>query len=146
MKRNRVAVWLDVREEGDVVHWIKYDVPVKERGEVVRKALELYRSRKLSEVRKAESIQEVSELETQVSHLKRENEVLKQELTSLKQMIDDNTVIIGQAVLSQLELVFPDREIDDALIQTILIRGIRSLKKEEEEREKADLIKSLREV
>ena len=82
----------------------------------------------------------------QLTNLWKENEALKQELTSLKQMIDDNTVIIGQAVLSQLELAFPDREIDDALIQSILIKGIRQLKAEEEERKKLEILRSLQNV
>lgn len=143
MKRDRVAVWLDAVDED--VRWLKYEVEPKKRGEVIREALKLYRSnekRVTSDGRRETG----NELKTLISHLKKENEVLKQEITELKKLIDDNVVIVGQSVLSQLELAFSDREVDDALIQTILIRGIRSLKKEEEEREKTELLKSLQEV
>ena len=161
MKRDRVAVWLDAVDED--VRWLKYEVEPKKRGEVIREALKLYRGFESSKGSKGDrgdrgsktstasttsttSTTSNNELKTLISHLKKENEVLKQEITELKKLIDDNVVIVGQSVLSQLELAFSDREVDDALIQTILIRGIRSLKKEEEEREKTELLKSLQEV
>jgi len=105
--RNRVAIWLDANDEN--IKWLKEEVPPKERGKVIRKALSLYRN-------------------------------------EAKVEADENAVIVGEAVLSQLQLAFPDRSIDDQLIQTILIRGIRNLKKEEEEKKKLEMLGVLKDV
>jgi len=111
--KNRVAVWLDIKERNDrdVIYWLKYKVAPKERGKIVRKALEEFR-------REGYSCGE----------------------------FDENTLIVGEAVLSRLQAVFPDREINDELIQTILTRGIRSLKEEEEEMERLRMLNVLKEV
>jgi hypothetical protein len=110
MKRNRVAVWLDVNDE--TIKWLK-ELRPRERAEVVRQSLSLFRDTLSGKVRGE---------------------------------VDENAVIVGEAVLSQIQLAFPNRDVDDELIQTILIRGIRNLKKEEEELERKQLLSCLGEV
>jgi len=134
--RDRVAVWLDAVDEN--VKWLKYEVPPKERGKVIREALSLYRNGGKNGGNR--------ELERELQRYRALAKSLQEKVKKLSVLVDDNTVIIGETVLSQIQLAFPDREVDDSLVQSILIRGIRSLKKEEEEREKAELLKSLKEV
>lgn len=111
MKRDRIAVWLDVREknERDPIYYLKYKVPPRERGELVRKSLERY---------------------------------LKNPENTPTSKIPDDVIIVGQAVYDQLKLHFPDEEINDELVVSILVRGIRSLKAERER----ELIKTLSEL
>jgi len=111
MKRNRLAVWLDVNDSA--TKWLKEQVAPRERAKVVREALTLY--------------------------LNRDNNSI-----SVAPDVDENTVIVGEAVLNLISLQLPQKEISDDLITEIVVRGIRELKKEEEEREKRELLNSLK--
>ncbi len=146
-KRNRLAVWLDASDE--TVRWLKYEVPPKERGRVIRKALELYLKFSFVEENKISNLSADKERKEKISYykalakrltkkVKKLEEKIKKEKQAL--VVDENAVIIGEAVLSQIQLAFPDRDISDDLIQTILVRGIRDLKKEEAEMEKRELL------
>ena len=105
MKRDRIAVWLDVRkkDESDPIYFLKYKVPPRERGELVRKSLEQYLRNPQPQPQPEQP------------------------------KVDDDVIIIGQAVYDQLKLHFPDEEITDDLIVAVLVRGINSLKAEREQ-------------
>jgi predicted RNase H-like nuclease (RuvC/YqgF family) len=126
VKRDRIAVWLDANDE--VVRRLKYDTPPKERGEVVRKALKLF-------------WEQEEKLKEEVKSLREKLSLVKSQLEELRNAVDENACILGEEIVRQLKIHFPDREVDDELVQAILTRGIRQLKKEEEEREKAELLK-----
>jgi len=109
MKRDRIGIWLDANDE--TVRWLKYEVPVKERGKVVREALKLYRN----------GMQNPS-------------------------CITHDDALLCEALMERIKLAFPDRELTDELVVSVLSRGIFSLKKEEEEKEKLALLNALKEV
>jgi len=135
VKRDRIAVWLDANDE--VVRRLKYDTPPKERGEIVRRALKLLWERKGN----GENGEVVEKLKEEVKSLREKLSLVKSQLEELRNAVDENACILGEEIVRQLKIHFPDREVDDELVQAILTRGIRQLKKEEEEREKAELLK-----
>ncbi|NIA09415.1 MAG: hypothetical protein GWP10_06730 [Nitrospiraceae bacterium] len=54
---------------------------------------------------------------------------------ALKAYFNENALIVGKAVLEQLQNAFPDVNVDDDLVVKILTSGIRKVREKQEELE-----------